>query len=138
MFNDYSLTWWGLALILATLIAQSLIAAFVKAKQPGAIPGKYPESSHESFVFRANRCIANSMENTTIMLATIFAALFIQVSDTWLGVYTMTYAVARLFHMVLYYAIATEKNPSPRSYFYLIGLICNIALLVLIVTTLLK
>ena len=34
--------------------------------------------------------------------------------------------------MLLYYAIATEKNPSPRSYFFLIAAIANIALVVLI------
>jgi len=27
--------------------------------------------------------------------------------------------------MGLYYAIATEKNPSPRSYFYMIGTLCT-------------
>jgi hypothetical protein len=31
--------------------------------------------------------------------------------------------------MVLYYSISTEKNPSPRSYFYLIALVANIILL---------
>jgi hypothetical protein len=34
--------------------------------------------------------------------------------------------------MVLYYAIATEKNPSPRSYFFLIGVVANITMLVLL------
>jgi hypothetical protein len=34
--------------------------------------------------------------------------------------------------MALYYAIATEKNPSPRSYFFLIGIIANVVMLVLL------
>ena len=31
--------------------------------------------------------------------------------------------------MVLYYAISTNVNPSPRSWFFLIGLVANIVLL---------
>ena len=42
------------------------------------------------------------------------------------------YVVARLIHMILYYVIATEKNPSPRTYFFLISFIANIVMLVLI------
>jgi hypothetical protein len=34
--------------------------------------------------------------------------------------------------MALYYSIATEKNPSPRSYFFLVGLAANITILALI------
>ncbi|MEC7164145.1 MAG: MAPEG family protein, partial [Pseudomonadota bacterium] len=39
------------------------------------------------------------------------------------------YALARLLHMILYYRIATEKNPSPRSYFYAIGLLTTLYLI---------
>ena len=42
------------------------------------------------------------------------------------------FAIARLIHMVLYYKIATERNPSPRSYFYLIGMLSNLVLVVMI------
>ncbi len=135
--NDYSNTWWGLSLIIATLLAQSFIAAIVKAKQPGAIPGKMSSSlSHNSFVFRSNRCMANSLENASMMLATVFLAVLAGASPKWVGIYTLTFAFARIIHMALYYAIATEKNPSPRSYFYLIGFISNVALLVLVCLTL--
>ena len=43
------------------------------------------------------------------------------------------FAIARLAHMVLYYAIATERNPSPRSYFYVIGMLSNLVLVGMIV-----
>ena len=42
------------------------------------------------------------------------------------------FALSRILHMALYYAIATEKNPSPRSYFFLLGVVANIALLVFV------
>jgi hypothetical protein len=34
--------------------------------------------------------------------------------------------------MALYYMIATEKNPSPRSYFFMIGLVSNLVLIVML------
>jgi hypothetical protein len=42
------------------------------------------------------------------------------------------FALSRILHMVLYYGIATDKNPSPRSYFFLLGVVANIALLVFV------
>lgn len=137
--QDYTLTFWGLFVILATLIVQSLVAALVKAKQPGAIPGKMnPELGHESFVYRSNRCLANSLENATIMLGTSVLAILVGANPKWAGICTLGFALARLGHMWLYYVIATEKNPSPRSYFYLLGLVLNIILLVQICLSLLK
>ncbi len=40
MFQAYTVALWGVFVILATLMLQSLIASMTKAKQPGAIPGK--------------------------------------------------------------------------------------------------
>ncbi|MDX1706161.1 MAPEG family protein [Pseudidiomarina sp.] len=131
MTASYPLIFWGIIVIIATVILQSLIAAAIKGKQPDAIPGKIdPSLSHSSLIFRTHRTFMNSLENTTFMLATIFLGLFMGVSVFWMGIWIWIYALARIFHMILYYGIATEKNPSPRSYFYLIGLIANIALLV--------
>ena len=139
MTNEYTVTLWGLLLILFTLIIQSFVAAMVKAKQPGAVPGKInPNLSHDSFVFRSNRCVVNSIENSVMMLGTVFLAIFANVNPKWIGIYTMTFAVARIIHMLLYYFIATEKNPSPRSYFYLIAFISNVALLLQTCLTLLN
>lgn len=130
---DYTLAAVSLLIIIATVVVQSVVAATVKASQPGAIPGKMPEQlSHGSFVFRAQRTFMNSLENSPIMIATGLLALVLQVNALWSGILLAVYALARLVHMVLYYGIATEKNPSPRSYFFLLGLVANIALLGLI------
>jgi uncharacterized MAPEG superfamily protein len=61
-----------------------------------------------------------------------FLAILIGANVFWTGVLIWVYAMARIVHMGLYYKIATEKNPSPRSYFFIIGVIANIALLVLV------
>ena len=124
-------------MILTTVLIQSIVAMVVKASQPNAIPGKIDNSlSHESFIFRAHRTLMNSLENITLMLGASIIAILIDASVLWTNLFIWIYAIARILHMILYYAISTEKNPSPRSYFFLIGLASNIGILVLIAITL--
>jgi uncharacterized MAPEG superfamily protein len=131
--QEYHLAFVGIFVMLVTLIVQWGVATFSKASQPAAVPGKIDESlSHSSFVFRANRTFMNSVENITVMLPTGFLAILIGANVFWTGLLIWVYASARIIHMGLYYKIATEKNPSPRSYFFIIGVIANIVLLVLV------
>lgn len=135
----YYLTFLGLFIILLTLLIQWFVASKTKASQAGAIPGKIPENlSHESFVFRAHRTFMNSLENLPLMLGTTFMAVLIGANSFWTGIFVWVFAIARIIHMVLYYAIATEQNPSPRTWFFMIGLLANVALLGLCGITLLS
>ncbi|MGL4474393.1 MAG: MAPEG family protein [Shewanella sp.] len=137
MFSAYTWAFWGIVVLIATLLVQALVAAFSKASQPGAIPGKIDASlSHASFVFRSNRTFANSLENITPMLGCALLAIFVGANAAATAALIWVMALARLVHMWLYYVIATEKNPSPRSYFYLLAMLANIALLLLCVITL--
>ncbi len=130
LLNDYSAAFAGLAVILATVLIQQIIASGKKAKAPGAIPGKMDESlGHSSVVFRTQRTWMNSLENLPVMLGTIFLAVFAGANDTWTGILVWIYAISRILHMVLYYVIATDVNPSPRSWFFLAGLLANLVLL---------
>lgn len=130
MSEEYQLAFWGVYVVLITLVVQMLAASVSKGSQPGAVPGKIDESlSHDSFVFRSHRTFMNSLENLPLFLGTVFLALFVGTDPTWVGVLVWAFALARLAHMALYYAIATERNPSPRSYFYLLGLLANLILL---------
>lgn len=131
VMQDYTLALWGLWIMAVTVLVQGVVAAMVKASRPGAIPGKIDESlSHDSFVFRAHRTFMNSLENMPGILAAVLVAVLGGADPLWTGVLVWAFALARIIHMALYYMIATEKNPSPRSYFFLIGLIANIALLI--------
>jgi glutathione S-transferase len=135
MYHSALLAIW---VIVATVIVQGLVAAAVKAKQPNAIPGKMPDDlDHHSIVFRTTRTHQNSLENLAVMLGTAFTAILVGAQPQWTANWIWLFAFARIVHMVLYYLIATNKNPSPRSYFYLLGLFANIALLVLILISLL-
>ena len=136
--SAYYMALCAIFLILLIWLVQWFIASSSKARQPGAVPGKIdPNLSHSSFVFRAHRTFMNSLENLPILLSTAFLAILVGVSPFWTGLLLWIYALARLGHMILYYQIATEKNPSPRTYFFMIGLIANVVLLMLCGLTLL-
>jgi uncharacterized MAPEG superfamily protein len=130
--NIYQLTFSGLFIILLTLLVQWFVASKTKASQAGAIPGKIAENlSHDSFVFRAHRTFMNSLENLPLMFGTTFMAILIGTNALWTGIIVWIFAIARIGHMTLYYVIATEQNPSPRTWFFMIGLLANVALLLL-------
>lgn len=133
MLDHYVLSQWGLLFILFTMLLQAIIAMVAHRKQAHCIPGIMRESlGHESFVFRSHRTFQNSLENTPMMLGTAFVAMFSDFSSSYLAIAVWLFAIARFVHMVLYYVIATEKNPSPRSHFFGIALITNLVLVVMV------
>ena len=133
MLEQYLASFWALWLIVFTVIAQSLIATAAHRKQTQYVPGVVDENlGHDSFVFRSHRTFQNSLENTPLMLFTGFLAVLVGLSPASLAWTAWIFAIARLIHMVLYYNIATEKNPSPRSYFYVVGMLSNLVLIVMI------
>lgn len=139
IFEPYNCVLWGMLLILVTVMAQGFIAAIAHRKQKHYIPGILNEKlGHESFVFRSYRTFQNSLENISLMMGSIVLAIFTGVNPSHLSICVWIIVVARLIHMALYYKIATEKNPSPRSYFFMIGYFTNIAIFVLIAMALLN
>lgn len=120
-------------LYLVMLLIQWVVATFSKSKQPDAVPGKIDNNlSHDSFIFRAHRTFHNTLENSALFVGTILLAFVLNVQSPIFAIFIWTYLIARIVHMVLYYVIATEKNPSPRTYFFLIGVVANIAMLVIL------
>ena len=120
-------------LYLVMLLVQWAVATFSKAKQPNAIPGKIDENlSHDSFVFRAHRTFQNTLENSALFVGTVLFAFLLNMQSPVFAICVWVYLAARVVHMVLYYIISTEKNPSPRTYFFLIGLLANVVMLVML------
>jgi len=127
----HGLALWGLYAMALLVLVQSLVAASAHRAQKSYVPGVVAEElGHESFVFRSHRTFHNSLENLPMMVVPTLIALMVGMDPGWLGALVWTYVGARAMHMVLYYAIATEKNPSPRSYFYSIALLANLVLYV--------
>lgn len=134
---EYTPALWGLFVILVTLLVQWFVASGVKSTRPGAVPGKIDDQlSHGDFVFRAHRTFLNSLENISLMLGTVLLALLVGTHPLFTAVFIWLFALARIIHMALYYLIATERNPSPRSYFFMLGLAANVGLLALAGVTL--
>ncbi|MCU7553691.1 MAPEG family protein [Alteromonas sp. ASW11-19] len=77
-------------------------------------------------MFRSHRTFQNSLENLAVLVFPAFLAMFVSVSPTILAYTVWVFALARIGHMVLYYCLATELNPSPRSYFYMIALLATL------------
>lgn len=120
-------------LYLIMLVVQWAVATFSKAKEPHAVPGKIKgDLSHDSFIFRAHRTFHNTLENSALFIGTVLFAFVINYQSPLFAMCVWVYLIARIIHMVLYYTIATEKNPSPRSYFFLIGVIANVVMLVMV------
>jgi uncharacterized MAPEG superfamily protein len=78
----------------------------------------------------------NTLENIPAMLGTSFLAILIGVTPYWTAVFIWGFVISRFIHMALYYLIATEKNPSPRSYFFMFGMIANVGLFFMCIKTL--
>ena len=116
--------------MLTTITLQAVIATGAHRRQSKMVPGIVdPALSHDSFVFRSDRTFRNSLENIAPFFGLSVLAMIAGFSPDRLAIVIWVYALARLLHMILYYRIATEKNPSPRSYFYMIGLLATIYLI---------
>ncbi len=137
-FKDiYLASCWGIVFIILLLFVQWLIATKSKSYQKGSVPGKIDEAlGHESFVFRVHRTFMNTLENIPAMLGTCFLAMLIGVDPLWAAICIWIFVVARTMHMTLYYVIATNKNPSPRTWFFMLGLFANLGLFSLCIKTL--
>ena len=130
MEETYVLSLVGLWLILTTITLQAIIATGAHRRQSKMVPGIVdPALSHDSFVFRSDRTFRNSLENIAPFFGLSVLAMLAGFSPDRLAIAVWVYALARLLHMILYYRIATEKNPSPRSYFYAIGLLTTLYLI---------
>ncbi|MAR95178.1 MAG: hypothetical protein CMD46_02315 [Gammaproteobacteria bacterium] len=132
MLEIYNFSLIGLWLILVTIVLQAMVAIRVhRGQRGGYTPGVMkPELGQSSFVFRAHRTFQNSMENIVPLLGLAFIAIFAGYSSFKLSIIVWVYAIARIAHMILYYKIATEKNPSPRSIPFIIGFLANFYLMI--------
>ena len=130
MLETYTASLIGLWLVLTTITLQAVIATGAHRRQGRMVPGIVDAAlGHDSFVFRSDRAFRNSLENIAPFFGLSVLAIIAGLSPGRLAIVIWVYALARLLHMILYYRIATEKNPSPRSYFYMTGLLATFFLI---------
>jgi uncharacterized MAPEG superfamily protein len=131
MLQEYMLSFLGLWLIIMTIMVQQFIAVLAHRKQKTFVPGKLSEKlGHESFVFRSNRTFMNSQENIVQFIVPAVMAMFLGVFNITLAIIVWVYAIARIGHMVAYYKDTRTTNPTPKSYFFLLGFVANLVLMV--------
>ena len=132
MLETYQYSILGLWLILATIIIQAMVAVRAHRRQEGGyMPGILKTSlDHSSIVFRTHRTYQNSLENIIPLLGMAFIGMLCGYGAFKLSIIIWFYAIARILHMILYYKIATKKNPSPRSIFWAVGFLANVYLMV--------
>ena len=132
MIGLYQSTFIGLWLIIATIIIQAMVAVRVHRRQVGGyLPGVLKQDlDHTSFVFRTHRTFHNSLENIIPFFGLVVIALMTGYGPNKLSVVVWLYAISRIIHMILYYKIATNKNPSPRSIFWAIGFLATLYLMI--------
>ena len=132
MFDIYNSSLLGIWLILATIIVQAMVAVRVHRRQSGGYsPGVIKsELGQSSIVFRAHRTFQNSLENIIPVLGMAIIAMLSGYGAFKLSIIIWVYAISRIIHMILYYKIATNKNPSPRSIFWAIGFLASFYLMI--------
>ena len=132
MFDVYNSSLLGIWLILATIIVQAMVAVRVHRRQSGGYsPGVIKsELGQSSIVFRAHRTFQNSLENIIPVLGMAIVAMLSGYGAYKLSIIIWVYAISRIIHMILYYKIATNKNPSPRSIFWAIGFLASFYLMI--------
>ena len=129
----YQTVFIGLWVILATIVFQAMVmvGADKKRLEKGYKIGVIDSSlGQKSFLFRSYRTFWNSLENIVPILGMSIVAILAGYSAFKLSIVIWIYAISRIIHMILYYFIATEKNPSPRSLFWVLGLLATIYLVV--------
>ena len=131
MFEVYQSVLLGLWLTLSIIIIQAVVLVRVHRRHKGYKVGVIdPALGQSSFFFRAYRTFWNSLENIVPLFGMAIIAMMAGYSPQKLSVIIWIYAVVRIMHMILYYKIATDKNPSIRSLFWATGLIANMYLMV--------
>lgn len=121
----------GLWLVLSTIVFQAMVMIRAHRAEKGYKVGKIdPNLGQESFFFRSHRTFWNSLENIIPIFGITIIAILAGYSAFKLNIVIWVYALSRIIHMILYYYIATEKNPSPRSLFYGFGLLSTLYLFI--------
>ena len=131
MFEVYYLSFFGIWALLSLVVIEAIIAMGASRSQKKYTPGILnSDLGPESFVFRSVRAFKNSLENIVPFLGAAIISILLSMDPLRLARLVLVYVLARYIYTAVYYSIATRKNPSFRSLFYLVGLIVTIIMLV--------
>ena len=131
MMEEYYVSFIGIWALLTLIVIEAIISIGASRTQKRYVPGTTnPDLGPESFVFRSDRAFKNSLENIVPFLGAAIVSILLSMEPLRLARLVLVYVLARYIYTAVYYSIATRKNPSFRSLFYLVGLIVTIIMLV--------
>lgn len=113
---------------LATLYVVQVIVADLAIDAAKHTPGTPVPGAHESWLFRATRAPANSLENMPPFWVLAAVAIGVSASPIWTNVLALAFLLCRVVHMGAYYADVRVV----RGYSWMAGLAVMLALSVTI------
>ena len=131
MFDAYNSSFLALWVILTTIIFQAIVYIRLHRRQRGYKVGVMdPALGQTSFLFRAYRTFWNSIENIIPLFGIAILAILSEYDSLKLSIILWIYAMSRIIHMIIYYKVVTNKNPSLRSIPFGIGFLACFYLIV--------
>ena len=103
MPDAYRPTLWAHALVLVLYFVQFLIMDLLRHRTHTA-PGVSVSGGHARFAFRAERALANSLENWPAFIVASSLAVLVKLDATLTNSSALTFLLARTLHMIFYYA----------------------------------
>ena len=89
---------------LGTLYLVQAVVSDVVAIRAKHVPGMPIATGHDDLLFRASRALANTNENLGVFLLLSLAAVMLGANPRWTNGLAWTFVLARLGHMLTYYA----------------------------------
>jgi uncharacterized MAPEG superfamily protein len=89
--------------LLALLYLIQLVIGDLAIDAAQHTPGTPVPGSHDSWLFRATRAPANSLENMPPFWALVFVAIGVSASPVWTNALALGFLACRIVHMCAYY-----------------------------------
>ncbi|HYC00884.1 MAG TPA: MAPEG family protein [Candidatus Limnocylindrales bacterium] len=121
----YAATVWAMGMTGALILLQ-LVVLDVAGIRTGHVPGSTVTADHGNFLFRATRAHANINESIAAFILLALFGVLSGASPWWMNTLAWVYLVARVAHMLCYYAGAQI----PRSISFGISMTALVGMLI--------
>lgn len=131
-FAEYGHAIASLALFTIMVMVMSPISSLRKSGA-GLAAGATPENAYDDPVYRWNRAYLNACEAIGAFAACTAAAILSGASPFWVNLFASVFLLSRLVHAFVHVRGIGAMNQGPRTFAYVVGWACCLALSVLAV-----
>ena len=118
-----------LIFVLIVLLQAALVGAG-KAKA-GLVPGSEPEADYDNALYRANRSFQNGVEIMPAAALAALVAVMVGVSSWWFNLLLGLFLLLRIVYVVIYAQNVGKPTQGVRTFAYVAGWACIVALCVM-------